>query len=619
MNTGPSGTDVTRRGATAGMVAEKPDRSAHPTHGESRVPTLRADIRETAFRNVNVPVGSRSETRPSVTPPPVIPQQVRQGQRQLPTLGPNNTTQGALQRLRTTNEVIPAGTDTAAVADILEKQSRGQVAQNYRVLIPEFRAALQLVHNRLAQYYTDHPGAPATKEVREFFIAFRAMNTAQVSNSTVFDEKTAQVLDKLWGIFGRQAPRDVSKNIVLDRSSMALVDFLQGNLAATAISLDTIKKDVDGGRAQDFSLAQIKTLASIILPYNTNERPLNQQTSRMLGYIESIRYTPTNLNDGQPYLDAMDRSLLLVASKKGASDPVDKLAKTAWRNAKSEYEARFDPIKDLDDEREDDPPARAQQWARFVISGGNGTATSSGLGSFTFDASIGVPPTVGFRALMPKPAEFADVPGYLKEVLENPGRSETCLNMTLLNFFSTFSWLKPGRSTDDGIRNGFDFNIYNRFKKWGLKESPYSGTKFASPFDDSPRRDNAHDVKVPKGTEIVAQGNGYILAAAMHIPEKSRDPKKGYGLNLVVFYPDADGKGGGTIVVHNHLKVLNQEIWEKLKQSNGAPVFVGAGDILAQTGNSGHVKSSRGGDGSHDHIIVYRVNAQGIAITTEAE
>lgn len=603
MNTGRTGIDVTRRpGTGAGASGGLSTPSAEPHQGGARAPLAGSSIRETAFRP--------EETDPKLGQY----QQTRQGQRELPNLG-NNTPTGPLQNVRKTNVEIPVGTDTGVVADILARQNN-PAANQFRQIVPDFRASLQNVHDALSEFYTKNRGTIPPKEIRDFIIAFRAMESAGVKSSPVFDQKTADVLDKLWGVFGQKAPRNGEGKIFIDRSSLALMDFLQGNIDGAITSINSITADSKRNRTHDHNLAQIKALASIVLPYQSKERPPTAQTGMMRRFIESIRYTPTNLNEGRIYITTLDKSLLAVTgvSKNPLADSVIKLETANFKASTEAYQSRFEEISNAEEDYgEEIPESSDSPWARLSVSGGGGGGAGGGgniYGAYKYDPNTGSPqPLKGYDGSLPtKPADFPAIPPYINEVLTSPSRHATCLWFSLRNTFYTYTWRGPN---DDFPKE----NIYERYKKWGLEESPYGSKKlqYVAKFDRTPPWDNGHDVAVEKGTEILAQADGYVLDAREHIPrsrdKKGRPSNKGYGITLVMYYPHQ-----GVIITHNHLKGINPAIIDALKNGNGEPVYVNKGFVVAQTGNSGNVKSSKGGDGSHDHSAAIKFDNNGFPV-----
>ncbi|NMB92534.1 MAG: peptidoglycan DD-metalloendopeptidase family protein [Parcubacteria group bacterium] len=93
---------------------------------------------------------------------------------------------------------------------------------------------------------------------------------------------------------------------------------------------------------------------------------------------------------------------------------------------------------------------------------------------------------------------------------------------------------------------------------------------------------NAVDLAAPIGTPIRAAASGKVLVARMGW-------NGGYGGLVIIQHPN------GTQTLYAHLSGLNTTAGENVSQ----------GEIIAYMGNSGHVRASKGGNGSHLHFEIH--------------
>lgn len=100
---------------------------------------------------------------------------------------------------------------------------------------------------------------------------------------------------------------------------------------------------------------------------------------------------------------------------------------------------------------------------------------------------------------------------------------------------------------------------------------------------------NAVDLAAPVGTPILASASGTVLVARMGW-------NGGYGGMVIIQHPN------GTKTLYSHLSSLNTSSGKSVSQ----------GETIAYMGNTGNVRPSKGGTGSHLHFEVYGAKNPGV-------
>lgn len=510
----------------------------------------------------------------------------------------DNTNTGSLQFIRLGVANVHEGMDPAINAQgIADGPTRQKVAQ----LVPQIRSKLREVHNVLSGYYAKNEMMTPPSEVIAFMRAYREMREQKVWRKTDFDPATVEVVNKLWAIFGYEAPKDDQGRVVFDQTSVALTDYLTGNFAGANDVMVSIMLRERGGKSVPAD-SSLKALTTIVIPYESTSRPLTAAINAkktdddlpISGFLRSIRINKVNFG-ASAHLDLLSETLVQLAENTNTPEKDKALtaANTQFAVERSTFESKSKELFNQDPDPLDDDIL--DLYIPFIGSGGGeagGTATRFNLTSNLADLGE---PTAYETVSAPSsgPATSGTLPVALQTILNNRTH-ESLLLWDLKIAVDTFEWRD---STDKMYGSPYEY-----FQKTFLThKSAYSkkATQVAAKRDKTPRIDNAFDIAMPPGTDIVTQGDCLVLSADRHSPR--RGGNKGYGNHIILFYPDPNDQTGqsGIVVFHGHLQNVNPHLIEQLKSNNGKPIPVKAGTTVAKIGSTGQ------STGPHDHTCAF--------------